>query len=223
MVLTGKRVLIHGKNSGIDKAIVGKLSDLGAELVQLSQSNISCIESDVRNILNESGPFDGFVFTFMHSDFRPLQLVKPDVVSVIINDNYAVFVETMRVLRKNKGLKNGSSVVALSSISSIRAMKAKMVFCSSKAALDAAIRCLAVELADKGIRFNSIQKGVVDTDFEKDHIMDVTAINEGLAEKMTPLGHSTAEEVANVVAFLLSDATRTITGSSIVIDGGYSL
>ena len=82
---------------------------------------------------------------------------------------------------------------------------------------------MAVELADKGIRFNSIQKGVVDTDFEKDHIMDVTAINEGLAEKMTPLGHSTAEEVANVVAFLLSDATRTITGSSIVIDGGYSL
>ena len=124
---------------------------------------------------------------------------------------------------KSKALKNGASVVALSSISSIRAMKAKMAFCSAKAALDAAIRCLAVELADKGIRVNSIQKGVVDADFAKGHIQDVASINEGAAEKAAPLGVTKAEEVANTVAFLLSDATRTITGTSIVIDGGYTL
>lgn len=223
MDLTGKNILVYGESSGIDKAIINELKELGANLVLFEQKDINLVETELKQLAKDSGPFDGFVFTLMHSDFRPLQFVKPELVTGIMNDNYALFVEAMRALRKSKALKNGASVVALSSISSIRAMKAKMAFCAAKAALDAAIRCLAVELADKGIRVNSIQKGVVDADFAKGHIQDVASINEGSAEKATPLGITKAEEVANTVAFLLSDATRTITGTSIVIDGGYTL
>ena len=113
--------------------------------------------------------------------------------------------------------------MAMSSISSIRAMKAKMAFCAAKAALDASVRCLAVELACKGIRVNSVQKGGVDVDFEKDHIQNINTLNEEFTSRKQVLGISKAGEVANVVAFLLSDATRTITGTSIVIDGGYIL
>lgn len=222
MNLLGKRVLIYGDTTGIDDVIVTQLKLLGADCVMYSQKQVCQIEAELKAILKDV-QFDGFVYTLMHSDFRPLQYVKPDLVSEILNDNYALFVEAMRVLRKSRGLKNGSSVVALSSISSVRAMKAKMAFCSAKAALDAAVRCLAVELADKAIRVNSIQKGVVDADFTKEHIQDVASINEGAAEKAAPLGVTKAEEVANTVAFLLSDATRTITGTSIVIDGGYTL
>ena len=223
MDLTGKRILVYGADSGIDNAIFTQVCELGAEVVVYSQKDISVIETEFGKMVKEQGPFDGFVFTLMHSDFRPLQFVKPELVSEIMNDNYSLYVEAMRVLRKSRALKNGASVVALSSISSIRAMKAKMAFCSAKAALDASVRCLAVELADKGIRVNSIQKGVVDTDFQKGHIQNVASINDGAAEKNTPLGPSTASEVANVVAFLLSDATKTITGTSIVMDGGYTL
>lgn len=221
--LTGKQILVFGESSGIDKALDFQLKELGAKVVPFEQKDITLVEAELKQLVKKSGPFDGFVFTLMHSDFRPLQFVKPELVVEILNDNYALFVEAMRALRKCKALKNGASVVALSSISSIRAMKAKMAFCSAKAALDAAVRCLAVELADKGIRVNSIQKGVVDADFAKGHIQDVASINEGAAEKATPLGVTKAEEVANTVAFLLSDATRTITGTSIVIDGGYIL
>lgn len=223
MDLSGKRILMYGADTGIDNAINAQTRDLGADIILYSQNNVSLIEEELGNTAKESGPFDGFVFTLMHSDFRPLQFVKPELVSEILNDNYCLFVEAMRVLRKGRTLKNGASVVALSSISSIRAMKAKMAFCSAKAALDASVRCLAVELADKGIRVNSIQKGVVDTDFQKGHIQDVASINGGAAERNTPLGPSTAVEVANVVSFLLSDATKTITGTSIVMDGGYTL
>lgn len=223
MDLTGKSILVYGESSGIDEAIVAKLKELRANVVLLNQMDISLVETVLRQLIKNYGAFDGFVFTLMHSDFRPLQFVKPDIVSGIINDNYSLFVEAMRVLRKSKALKNGASVVALSSISSIRAMKAKMIFCSAKAALDAAIRCLAVELADKRIRVNSIQKGVVDTDFVKGHIQNIASINDGAAEKAAPLGVTKAEEVANIVAFLLSEATRTITGTSIIIDGGYTV
>ena len=101
-------------------------------------------------------------------------------------------------------------------------MKAKMAFCASKAALDASIRCLAVELLEKGIRVNSVQKGFVDEDFEKGHIQDINAINDGSINKSI-LRITKASEIANLIAFLLSDATQTITGTSIVIDGGYTL
>jgi enoyl-[acyl-carrier-protein] reductase (NADH) len=221
--LTGKKILLFGESSGIDEAIASQLNELGASVVPFEQKDINLVESDLKQLAKDKGTFDGFVFTLMHSDFRPLQFVKPELVAEILNDNYLLFVEGMRVLRKSKALKNGASVVALSSISSIRAMKAKMAFCSAKAALDAAVRCLAIELADKSIRINSIQKGVVDADFAKGHIKDVVSINDGAAEKAAPLGVTKAEEVANTVAFLLSDATRTITGTSIVIDGGYTL
>lgn len=223
MNLSGKNILVYGESSGIDEAIVAQLKELGANVVSFEVKDITLVELELKGMVKDSVPFDGFVFTLMHSDFRPLQFVKSELIAEILNDNYLLFVEAMRVLRKSKALKNGASVVALSSISSIRAMKAKMAFCSAKAALDAAVRCLAVELADKDIRVNSIQKGVVDVDFAKGHIQDVAFINDASAEIAAPLGVTKAEEVANTVAFLLSDATKTITGTSIVIDGGYTL
>ena len=140
-----------------------------------------------------------------------------------MNDNFDVFIEVIRSLKRFKGINDKASLVAISSISSIRAMKAKMIFSASKAALDAAIRCLAVEFIDNGIRINSVLKGFVDVDFEKSHIQDITSINKEKIEPKHFLGITKAIEIANVVAFLLSDATSTITGASIVVDGGYTL
>lgn len=223
MQLTGKKILFVGDSSSLDKAIQEKISELGGTVVVCDNLDIDIIEVVVKEKISSSGPFDGIVFGVVHSDFKPLQFVKPELVDTLMRDNCGLFIELMRILKKSRGLANGASIVAMSSISSIRAMKAKMAFCASKAALDASIRCLAVELGDKGIRINSVQKGGVDADFEKGHIQDINSINDGATEQKQILGITKAEEVANVVAFLLSDATRTITGTSIVIDGGYTL
>ena len=223
MDLSGKRILLVGDSSKLDNVLSEQILSLGGCVYRCEFLNLDDIENQIKSHMNDTEAFDGFVFNIVHSDFRPLKYVKPALVDSIMHDNYGAFIEVMRVLKKLRGLAIGASVVAISSISSIRAMKAKMAFCSAKAALDAAIRCLALELTDKAIRVNSIQKGVVDSDFEKGHIQDVASINDGEAEKKTPLGPSSAVEIANVVAFLLSDATKTITGTSIVIDGGYTL
>lgn len=230
--LSQKRILFVGGQTGLDKAILlllkqsmalESIPDDNQRLVIYDKLTIGDVESDIKNVVKNTGPFDGVVFNIVHSDFRPLQFVKPEIVNQIINDNYAVFVEVMRALKKNRGLNKGASIVAMSSISSTRAMKAKMAFCASKAALDAAVRCLAVELADQGIRVNSIQKGAVDSDVEKSHIQDVLAIRseDTTNENKAPLGVVKADEIAQMAAFLLSDAVKTITGTSIVIDGGY--
>lgn len=223
MRLTGKRILVVGCESGIDEAIVCTLKNLGADVLIYKGFVEEKIESEIKELVKNSDVFDGVVFTVVHSDFRPLQYVKPNLVKEIMYDNYGIFVEVMRCLKKTKGIKDGASVVAISSISSIRAMKAKMAFCASKAALDAAIRCLAVELGDKGIRINSIQKGFVDSDSMKTHIQTINLIKSDENDERLILGITKAEEIANLVAFLLSDATKTITGTSIIIDGGYTL
>lgn len=223
MQLTGKNILIVGYDSDIDKAIISKLYDLEAKIIKYQYTNDSNIEYDIKNLVKNYGSFDGIVFTIVHSDFRPLQYVKPELVTEIMHDNYGIFIEVMRSLKKARGINSSGSVVAISSISSIRAMKAKMAFCSAKAALDAAIRCLAVELGEKCIRINSIQKGFVDSDFKKSHIQDITSIRSDVQDGRFIIGITKLEEIANLVAFLLSDATQTITGSSIVIDGGYTI
>lgn len=223
MDLTGKKILFIGDSSGLDNSIINKIRLLGGTVITCDDIHINNADAVIKNISGNKGPFNGLVYGIVHSDFRPLQFVKPAVIDSLMHDNFGVFIEVMRVLKKVRGLEDGASVVAMSSISSIRAMKAKMAFCSAKAALDAAIRCLAIELGNKGIRLNSVQKGGVDADLDKGHIQDIVSINDNATEKKQILGLTKAEEVANVVAFLLSDAATTITGTSIIIDGGYTL
>jgi enoyl-[acyl-carrier protein] reductase III len=90
---------------------------------------------------------------------------------------------------------------------------------SSKGALEALVRHLAVELASKGIRVNAIAPGAIDTDAWK--IMPDGKERLGLIAQGTPTGRlATAEEVAMVAQFLCSDAARSIIGQTLVIDGG---
>lgn len=214
MSLEGKRILAVGSGSSLDQAIVRTLQELGAEVCVMDEMSDVTAGDDVT--------FDGLFWGGMHSDFRPLKMVSHDNMAQIMDDNYFKFIDLLRDLMKRKRINKNASIVAMSSISSIRAMKAKMVFSAAKAALDASVRSLALELAPKGIRINTIQKGAVDADFEKDHIQAVSAINDEMASRQV-LGLTAAAEVANLVAFLLSDATKTMTGTSIVIDGGYTL
>ncbi len=221
--LTGKRILLFGGSANLDKGIAESIKNQGATVQIIEEYNINALEPIINALVNSNGPFNGVVYSIVHSDFRPLQFVKPDNVNQILNDNFSLFVELMRILKKCRGLCNGASIVAMSSISSVRAMKTKTAFCASKAALDAAVRCIAIELATQGIRVNSIQKGGTEADLTKKNIQDMLAVRGESADikNQQPLGLSTVEEVANVVIFLLSDAVKTITGTSIIIDGGY--
>lgn len=212
MALSGKSILVVSSNSSLDNTIVRVLQELGAKAFVVD--NVSSINGDA--------VFDGFFWGCVHSDFRPLKMVSHENMEQIMNDNYFAFIDVLRDLIKRKAIAMNASIVAMSSISSIRAMKAKMAFSAAKAALDASVRSLALELAPKGIRINTIQKGAVDVDFEKGHIQAVNSLNEDMTGRQV-LGLTTASEVANLVAFLLSDATKTMTGASIVIDGGYTL
>ena len=119
MDLTDKRILLIGGSNALDEAIFRQIKELGAKVEVYEERNTAHIESYIKQLVKSNGAFDGVVFAIVHSDFKPLQFVKPGNLNEILNDNFNVFIEVVRSLKKAKGMENGASIVAMSSISSI--------------------------------------------------------------------------------------------------------
>lgn len=247
MDLTDKKVLVIGAVSDIGVYIVNQLLTLGANTVLIDrdeaqlQSSFSSylgekcsifsfdyyinelIEPELSNILSITGKLDGYVYCAGHGILRPLSLTKVFHLQDMMTSNFYSFVEISRIITKRKHFNTGGSIVAISSVSSIKGLKSKLAYSASKAALDSGVRSLAAELSDRKIRVNSVLKGGLTIDNNLDHINNVNQITQDELINKQILGASDPIEIANLVAFLLSDAVKTMTGSSIVLDGGYSL
>jgi len=116
----------------------------------------------------------------------------------------------------------GARVMAVSSLGAVRGIPNYTTVGSSKAALEALVRHLAVELGPKGILVNTISAGVVDTDALK-HFPNREEILERSLEA-TPIGRlTTPEDVADIALFLASDLATMVHGQVIIVDGGYAV
>ena len=248
MDLSGKTVLITGASSGMGKQTAVTASRLGAKVICVARneaklqdtlsllsgeghryysvdlSEINGIETAVQRIVAENGPIHGFVHCAGDVVTRPLQMNKYDKMLGSFGAVYFGFTEIVRCLMKHGRFAEGGSIVAVSSVSTgnVHGRKAKVAYSSARAALECTARCLASELADRRIRVNTVQAGLVDTEMSASYLSD-NADSEKVREFDTRqlLGKINVEEIANVFAFLLSDATTHITGANILVDGGY--
>ena len=240
--LSGKNILITGASSGIGRETAIVAGRLGAKVIMLDlceeglQETISLMDGDghvyqvvdlidtnsiasfVKEIVTKNGIINGLVHCAGISSRKPLNVLTREGFGRVMDVNFYSFVELVRQVCKKKNFSEGGSVVVMSSISSIRGYKAKTEYCVSKAAVDSFVRCIALELADRRIRVNSIMAAEVLTPLA----IKTREMNKAIGASIfnAPLGASEPYEVANTIAFLLSDATRTITGTSILIDGG---
>lgn len=237
-MLSSKNILVLGGDSEICLKIVETLSKCGAKVTLVDSKEINGINS-----LNEQfqvdfydfnlfatflsdhlkNPFDGIVYAGGKGGVRPLKLNSADFVQSMFHENVFTFFELIRLLLKQRLIKEGASIVALSSVSSVKGLKSKSVYSASKAALDAAVRGMAAELADKKIRVNSIQKGWVSSDMNLDFIQSNMALSADNDLSKQLLGVIEPEELARLVQFLLSDTVTTLTGTNLLLDGGYTL
>lgn len=181
------------------------------------------IEETVKKHKGQIGSLKGLVFADGVGGVRPVKLNSTPFIEEMFKRNIFSFFELVRALVKCRLLENGSSIVCLSSVSSIKGLKSKSVYSASKAALDAAVRGLAAELSSKGVRVNSIQKGWVDVDMELDFIKENMKISEDSDFARQLLGAVPATELASLIIFLLSDRVTTMTGVNLKLDGGYTL
>jgi NAD(P)-dependent dehydrogenase (short-subunit alcohol dehydrogenase family) len=150
------------------------------------------------------------------------EAVFAHVLAVNVLGPFHVAKHALRAMRPGGSLILNSSVVGLTSDPGIAA------YATSKHALVGLMRTAAKEVADRGIRVNSIHPGPVDNAFQ--HRIETSATGEAEAdaarifESMIPLGrHATADEIAAAVLFLASDESRFMTGAAIPVDGGMSI
>ena len=245
MDLTGKKILITGASSGIGKATAIQLSKLGAKIVLIARNeeklrdafsqlkgdghayysfdlkNISEVESLIKRIITDFGAINGCVHCAGIAPMRPISMTKYDFIHDVMQINFYSFVELVRCLSKKGNYIEGGSFIAMSSAASRIGDKSKVAYCASKAALDSSIRCMAKELAVKKIRVNSVMPGWVATEMYTDYIAEHgTSEDAGKILARQYMGVTEPIEIANAVAYLLSDMSKTITGTSLVIDGG---
>jgi enoyl-[acyl-carrier protein] reductase III len=243
-VFGGKSVLVTGGSRGIGKAIALRFAELGAARVAIGylRSDRKAKETAgelealgakpallrgnigdparVHGLLEQAGRLDVIVANAATGVIRPVLELEERHWDWTLTANARSLFTLAR--QAAPSLQPGSSIVALSSLGGSRVLDDYAVVGVSKAAIEALVRYLAVELAPRGIRVNAVSAGLVETG-----ALDFFAKREEMLasfRRRTPAGRLVEpREIADAVCFLASPAAAMIRGQTLVVDGGYSL
>jgi len=241
--LAGKKILVTGASSGIGRQIAITATQMGAaviitgrnkerlqETAAMMGSGAECIiadlcnEDEVRNLVSQLPKLNGAVFCAGVVEYIPAKFINAEKLSQVFSVNFNSPVLLTQQLIKTKKIEQASSLVYISSISSLIGVPATGMYAASKAALNSFVKVIASELAGQKIRANSICPGLVKTPLLAGAAeTNLSAETFTAAEKQYPLGLGEPSDVAGASVFLLSDAARWITGTALVMDGGFTL
>lgn len=241
-ILNNKNVLVTGASSGIGRAIAIECSKMGANVIitgrnkerlnetalllegKNNQQIIADMnnEEDVMSLISFLPQLDGLVLNAGVNKRQLSQYIKKEDLALIMNTNLISPVLFMKSVVKEKKLRSLSSVVFISSIAAYHSSLGDGAYSATKGGISSFAKVLALELASRGIRVNTIQPGMVRTSLiENGPLSDDDYLKD---EVRYPLGrYGKPEEIAYAAIYLLSDASVWMTGSDLKIDGGISL
>ncbi|GAB1346368.1 SDR family oxidoreductase [Cloacibacterium normanense] len=239
--LKNKTILITGASSGIGSVIAIECSKMGANVIITGRSEerllntFKLLQGDNNKyvladlslkegldfLVDQIPNLDGLVHCAAILKKLPLKFINEKAWLETIETNlFAPALLSQRLVKKSK-VNDGASIVFISSIAASVASFGNISYMASKGAINSLARGMALELAAKKIRVNYIQPGLIRT-----NLTDKAMSQEDLDNYVQrfPLGRfGKPEEVAYSAIFLLSDATKWITGTSITVDGGVTL
>lgn len=241
-----KSILVTGAGSGIGKATALFLASLNARLLLVDYNSESlqetlalCNDDSVSLVINlsdttaigkslqtklkEFGPLDGMVHIAGIPYVSPLKSLNSAKVEEVLRINTIAGLELAKTFTKNRNYKGDSpSIVFISSVYGLVGSAANVAYAVSKSALHGMTRSLAIELAPKKIRVNCVAPGFIKTNMlgEVSDMFDSEYYDR--LDRLHPLGLGEAEDIAQSIAFLLSDMSKWITGSILSVDGGFT-
>ncbi len=240
--LNGKKILITGASSGIGRATAVECSRMGAELVltarneQKLKETIDCLEGgeakhiyvladlskeeDIAALVKECGQLDGCFCNAGISKRAPLKFYTEELFDEHYKINVLSPMLLIKALLRGKKLRDGASIVFNSSISAVGVTtNGSGMYGTSKAAINTYMRYAALELGGRNIRCNAVNPAMIETG-----LVNVTEEDKAKDLDNYPLRrYGEAEDVAQGVVYLLSDAAKWVTGLELKIDGGRSL
>ena len=241
--IEGKTVFITGASSGIGRATAIECSKMGAVLFISGRNPIGLQETfdklegtghvqiladldssaDIPRIVDQLSSLDGVVHCAGITKTIPFQFIDEKDLTAIMQVNFMAPTLISQALVKKKKLNKGASIVFISSVSGVYCSSvAGSMYSASKGAINGLVKGMALDLASKGIRVNCVTPGMIDTPFFSEGAITDELLKEDI--KRYPLNrYGKPEEVAHSIIYLLSDATKWVTGSNLLIDGGYTL
>lgn len=245
--LSNKNIIVTGASSGLGQATSILLSKLGARLCIIGRNELRlretfddltgdghylrCFDFNsldgcgllIQDIIEKLGKISGFVHFAGIRETLPLKVLKNERLDRIMHINFYSYIEMVRQItnKRNNTADSGCSILAVSSVAAQRGGVAMTAYSASKAALDAAVKCLAAEFSARNIRFNCLVPGHVDTPMNEKVKQKITHESFEKIISSHPLGQGQPKDVASLAAFLLSNEADWITGSLISVDGGF--
>lgn len=238
--LEGKKILVTGASSGIGRATAIECSKAGAT-VYLTARNAERLEQtlaemkgeghrivpadltsieDIQHLVDEVEVLDGVALIAGINDKLIIKKIDDSFITKMLSTNFSGPALLMKSLLKAKKINKYASIVFMSSVSAFYPSVSNAMYAASKAAVNQFAKVLALEVLPMKARVNCIQPAFVETEMVKKY--DEETLKE--IRSNYPLGRfARPEEVAYAVIYYLSDASQVITGTSLIIDGGYTL
>ncbi len=239
--MVGKRVLVTGASSGLGRKIAISCSEAGASLVlcgrdqarltetlnQLSGDSHLMVAADltedhaIQSTVEQAGKVDGVVNCIGISAPMPARMLNRQFMEKLFNVNFFVPMLLISELLAKGSINKNGSILFMSSSAAFRGVHGMSVYSGTKSALVAATRCLALEAARRGIRVNCLAPDLVETPM-LDGTGALVSTTEWLEQQRAihPLGLGTPDDVANAAIYFLSQASRWVTGTTLLMDGG---
>lgn len=244
--LEGKTILVTGASSGIGRQCAIDCSKMGAKVIlvarneerlaeTLSQvegeghkfysfdlSKLGGIKSLVATIVSDNGKLDGFIHAAGIEMTKPVKFLTPEDFEQVYKVNTLSGFEFIRHISSVKNINKGGSIVLIASITAVIGRGNVAAYAASKGAMVSATRTFALEFANRQIRVNCVSPGTVLTPLMQNYL---DTLDEDAYKKRIdgfPLGLGETTDISNACVYLLSDASRWVTGQNLIVDGGYT-
>lgn len=244
--LESKTILVTGASSGIGRQCAIDCSKMGAKVILIARNEerlaetLSMMEGEghksyrydlcevggikdiVSIVVAENGKLDGFIHAAGIEITKPMKLLTPEDYEQVYKVNTLSGFEFVRYISSVKNINKGGSIILMASITAVIGRGSVAAYAASKGAMVSATRTFSLELANRQIRVNCISPGTILTPLMENFLN--TLEDEAYKKRVDgfPLGLGKTTDVSNACIYLLSDASRWMTGQNLIIDGGYT-
>jgi len=219
----GAKVILIGRDRVKLDCVAGKLTHSPSYILQLDIALPGSLFDAVKSLPKEWLPLHGAFHSAGAEFVRPVRLTKASDFDYLMATTVRSALELGKIVASKALMRDGGALIYMSSVAAITGTSGLALYSATKGAVEAMVRSLAVELAPRNIRVNSIISGAIQTPMHDRLTSSLSKEVVADYQRRHPLGFGQPSDISQLAVFLFSDAGRWITGSSIVVDGGYSV